>query len=253
MWLYEVHVEVKPERLESYRSWLKPHIQTILIRPGFLKAEVWENRDPATDGWVQLSICYHVRTLNHLESYLQNDAPRLRQDAEQNFGGYFRARRRVLFLTSGPFLSIVGSQPTEEARVAPQVNWTKLMAELGKITDIDRLKTEVQRISKEIRKFDIHAHLSPTARERLKKVETKYQEVSKTLNRTQRQVDREFNRVLRNLKDQRSRAEKGLAVVKEAALEQKRKLEKASTDLKSRVFQTKRKKTKRKSAARKTP
>jgi hypothetical protein len=120
--------------------------------------------------------------------------------------------------------------------VAPQVNWSKLLSELNKIADVDRLKSEVQRIGNEIRKFDINAHLSPTARERLKVVESKYQEVSKTLNRTQRQVDREFNRILRNLKGQRARAEKRIELVKVAAKKQKTKLEKASTQLKARLM-----------------
>ena len=120
--------------------------------------------------------------------------------------------------------------------MAPQVNWSKLKAELNKITDIDRLKSEVSRIGKELRKFDINVHLSPTARERLKAVESKYQEISKTLNRTQRQVDREFNRVLRNLKTQRSKAEKSLGLVKDAARKQKAKVEKASTELTARLM-----------------
>lgn len=129
-----------------------------------------------------------------------------------------------------------------------QVNWTKLKAELNKYADLETLKGEVHRLSQELRKFDINAHLSPTAKGRLKTVETKYHEISKTLNRTQRQVDREVNRVLRNLKTQRARAEKGLTLVKAAALEQRRKLEKASAKIKSRVFKTKKK---RKSAPRK--
>jgi hypothetical protein len=137
--------------------------------------------------------------------------------------------------------------------VAPQVNWSKLLNELNKIADVERLKTEVRRIGQEIRKFDINAHLSPTARERLKTVEGKYHEITKTLSRTQRQVDREFNRVLRNLKTQKNKAEKGLEVVKAAARTQKRRLEKASADIRERVLKAangrvKRKTTRKKSA-----
>lgn len=138
--------------------------------------------------------------------------------------------------------------------MAPQVNWSKVMAELNKITDVDRLKREVQRLGNEIRKFDINAHLSPTARERLKAVESKYHEVSKTLNRTQRQVDREFNRVLRNLKVQRDKAEKSFEDVKAAAKKQRAKFEKASTVLKARVLKvTAQKKKAKRKTTRKRP
>lgn len=130
-----------------------------------------------------------------------------------------------------------------------QVNWAKVKAELNKYADLERLKGEVHRLSQELRKFDINAHLSPSAQERLKTVETKYHEISKTLNRTQRQVDREVNRVLRNLKSQRARAEKGLNTVKAAALQQRKKLEKASADLKAKVLGPNKKK--RKSGTRK--
>ena len=137
-----------------------------------------------------------------------------------------------------------------------QVNWTKLKAELNKYADLENLKGEVHRLSQELRKFDINAHLSPSAKVRLKTVETKYHEISKTLNRTQRQVDREVNRVLRNLKTQRARAEKGLTMVKAAAIEQRRKLEKASADIKARVLgkgKKKRKSAPRKKAVKVTP
>ncbi|MBX7231772.1 MAG: hypothetical protein K1X29_06775 [Bdellovibrionales bacterium] len=120
-----------------------------------------------------------------------------------------------------------------------QFNWSKLKAELNKITYIERLKTEVQRFGQELRKFDINAHLSPQAKQRLKAVEAKYQEVTKSLGKTQRQLDREMARVLRNFKVQRELAEKGLAFVKTTALEQRQKLEVVGAKLKDRMFQTK--------------
>lgn len=118
-----------------------------------------------------------------------------------------------------------------------QINWTKLKGEINKFADLEHLKTEVQRLTKEISKFDIHAHLSPSAKARLKKVEARYVEVSKTLGKTQRQVDREVNRVIRQIKAQRSRAEKGLDMLKAAAQGQSKRLEKARDMFKARVAQ----------------
>lgn len=116
-----------------------------------------------------------------------------------------------------------------------QINWTKLKGEINKFADLENLKAEVQRLTKEIAKFDIQAHLSPSAKARLKRVEARYVDISKTLGKTQRQVDREVNRVLRQIKVQRNRAEKGLDMLKAAAKSQSKKLEKARDLIKARV------------------
>jgi hypothetical protein len=117
-----------------------------------------------------------------------------------------------------------------------QVNWSKIVGELNKLADMEKIRSEVNRISQEIRKFDIQAHLSPKAKERLKTVETRYQEIAKTIHRTQRNVDREFSKILRNLKDHRSKAEKSIAIIRKAAMEQKKRIKKASDEIKSRVI-----------------
>lgn len=139
--------------------------------------------------------------------------------------------------------------------MGPQVNWAKLKAELNKLADLEKLKAEVHRIGQEILKFDVHIHLSPTAKEKLKDFETKYQEISKTISKTQRQVDREFSRVMRNLKETRTKAEKNFSVVKTAAQRQKKQLEKASVQLRERVLKMagQMKKTKKKTVRRKMP
>lgn len=133
----------------------------------------------------------------------------------------------------------------------PQVNWEKLKTELNKYSDLETLKAEVHKLSQELKSFDIHVHLSPKAKERLKAVEDKYHEISKTLNKTQRQFDKELDRLVRQFKSQRTKAESKLHLVKSAAITQKKKLEKVSLDLKSKVLgQPQRKK---KSGVRKKP
>ena len=127
--------------------------------------------------------------------------------------------------------------------MAPQVNWQKIMQEVSKLSDVDHLKTEVKRISQELRKFDINEYLSPTAKRRLKVVEQRYQNISKTINRTQRQVDREVNRMIRNLKARRAVAEKTLKTVKAKA--QRKRLEKVSADLRGRITKKKASATKK--------
>lgn len=265
MCLYEVNIAVHPDTYDAYVKWLKPHIKEILSLPGFVWARAWQETgtfapddDPT---WPRLTVHYYLKSYDDLKTYLNVHAPRLRGDAEKNFAGRFRAHRRIFpkliydteTLTFNEEYSQVKAIRAKENNVAPQVNWEKLKDELNKIANVERLKSEVQRISHEIKKFDINARLSPTARERLKTMESKYFEISKTITRTQRQVDREFNRVLRNLKDQRQKAEKGLDFVLQTAQEQRRRLEKAGKDIKSRVLEAtgRKPKKKKKSAPRK--
>jgi hypothetical protein len=131
----------------------------------------------------------------------------------------------------------------------PQVNWAKIKAEINKLADLDHVKTEVKRIAEEIRKFDINKRLSPTAKQRLKNVESKYHEVTSRLNRTQRQIDREFNRVLRFLNQNRSKAKDGLDMVKQTASDQRRRLKRVGDEIRNRVLKTSG--TKRKSSRKK--
>lgn len=133
-----------------------------------------------------------------------------------------------------------------------QVNWQKIRNEFSRITDVDSLKTEVQKIRKELSKFDLNAVLSPAAAQKVKSFEKRYSTLMRTVHQAQRQVDREFNRILREVKVRR-------ADVNRVVADQKSKLEKASNELrkywaKSATKPTAKKATglKKKTAARKT-
>jgi len=108
-----------------------------------------------------------------------------------------------------------------------QLNWQKIRAEIDRLTDVDKLKNEVQRIGTEIRKFDFHTVLSPAAQQKMKKFEKRYTRLMRSISQAQRQIDREVNRVLRNIKVQRADMEK-------VVVQQKSKLEKASLGLRKR-------------------
>lgn len=108
-----------------------------------------------------------------------------------------------------------------------QVNWQKIRTEFNRLTDVENLKNEVQRIGAEIRNFDFHAVLSPAANQKVKMFEKRYTVLMRSLSQAQRQVDREFNRVLRQIKEHRAGVDK---VVKE----QKDKLETAAADFRKR-------------------
>jgi archaellum component FlaC len=108
-----------------------------------------------------------------------------------------------------------------------QVNWNKIRSEFQRLTDVEQLKSEVQRIRKEIRSFDYHAVLSPSAKTKVKNFEKRYAELMRTIHQAQRQMDREFNRILRQIHVHRSDVSK-------VVNEQKAKLEKVSKDLRQR-------------------
>ena len=108
-----------------------------------------------------------------------------------------------------------------------QVNWKKIRNELQRLADVDKLKSEVQRIGTEIRKFDFHTVLSPSAQTKVKNFEKRYAELMRTIHQAQRQMDREFNRILRQIKAHRSDVGKVVD-------QQKTKLEQVSRVMKKR-------------------
>lgn len=89
-----------------------------------------------------------------------------------------------------------------------QASWQKIRNEFTRLTDVDQLKTEVQRIGNELRKFDFHTVLSPSAQTRVKKFERRYAELMRTMQTAQRQVDREFNKIMRQMKERRGMVSK---------------------------------------------
>ncbi len=111
--------------------------------------------------------------------------------------------------------------------MAAQVNWQKIRNEFNRLSDVDQLKSEVQRIGAEIRKFDYQSVLSPTAKQRLKTFEKRYTVLMRSISTAQRQMDREFNRILRQIKSHRTDVTKAVSF-------QRNKLEKAATGLRKR-------------------
>ena len=108
-----------------------------------------------------------------------------------------------------------------------QVNWQRIRAELQRLADAESLKTEVQRISGELRKFDYHSVLSPKAAERVKELEQRYDDLMRRMHLAQRKMDREITRILKRLKFHGDDAAENLA-------KQKSRLEKLSQTFKGR-------------------
>jgi hypothetical protein len=82
--------------------------------------------------------------------------------------------------------------------------------EIGKLTDLDYLKAELNRIAVEIKKFDVHVSLTPQTKDKLDQLEKRFRDVLKTINQMQSQVDREIVKFMKVVKKTRLDAEKKL-------------------------------------------
>jgi len=104
MILYEVNLFIQPQIQEKYRVWLKKHIQEILTLPGFIEAKVFEvktakltgERDGKNKDTLNLTVHYYLESKKDLEAYLNQHAPRLREEGLRLFPNQFTAQRRVL-------------------------------------------------------------------------------------------------------------------------------------------------------------
>ena len=102
MIVYEVNIEIREPVFAEYRAWLAAHAEEILALPGFLAAEIFEVRAPQPAiGTRTLSVHYRLVDEASLQRYLDEHAPRLREDGLRRFGDAATATRRVLAPADG--------------------------------------------------------------------------------------------------------------------------------------------------------
>jgi hypothetical protein len=94
--VYEVNLSVDAALEGEYREWLRDHVGEMLALPGFVSARCFDVLAPPAGNAVELCVQYLLRDQAALDSYLQQDAARMRADAETRFGTRAQARRRVL-------------------------------------------------------------------------------------------------------------------------------------------------------------
>lgn len=101
MIVYEVNIEVREERYADYRAWLAVHVDEMLALPGFVAAEILEQREPPSpDNTRMLTVHYRLVDDAALQRYLADHAPRMREQGVRQFGDAFTATRRVLEVTT---------------------------------------------------------------------------------------------------------------------------------------------------------
>jgi Domain of unknown function (DUF4286) len=97
MIVYEVNLTIREDVCADFRAWLAVHVDEMLSLPGFVAAEVLEQRDPpAPAGTQTLVVHYHLLDEVSLERYFSEHASRMREAGVRRFGDAFTATRRVL-------------------------------------------------------------------------------------------------------------------------------------------------------------
>jgi quinol monooxygenase YgiN len=99
--VYEVNLVVRETIRADFRTWLAAHVEEILALPGFVAAEILEQREPAAaEGTHALTVQYRLVDEAALARYFAEHAPRLREDGLRRFGDGFSATRRVLAVSA---------------------------------------------------------------------------------------------------------------------------------------------------------
>ena len=96
MIVYEVNLSVERLIAEEYAGWLHAHVRELLALEGFVDATILrepEHDQPEREHYV---VHYRLESRDALERYLREDAPRMRAEGVERFGGRFTAWRRVL-------------------------------------------------------------------------------------------------------------------------------------------------------------
>lgn len=122
------------------------------------------------------------------------------------------------------------------------LDWTKIKKEVNRLSDLEVLRTEIQKVRDEVKNFDYQGFLSPSAQQRVKDFEKRYNKLMKTVGSAQRQIDREFSKLIRQVQKHRDTAEDRISMLKKLAEEQKNKLDKVAKDFSGGTSTKKKKK-----------
>ena len=101
MVIYEVNLSIDPEVYQEYKNWLDEHIQEMLTFPGFLNATVMhQSMGDDADSRKHLTVQYQLESMDDLQNYFSEHAPKMRGDGVKRFEGRFSATRRTFEVES---------------------------------------------------------------------------------------------------------------------------------------------------------
>ena len=104
MLIYEVNLTVDEDVAAAYSAWLRAHIREMLTLDGF-EAAAWYTRSDSADamsegnaptGTRHWTVHCQIESRDHLQSYFDGEAKRMRRDGQERFGAHVDADRRIL-------------------------------------------------------------------------------------------------------------------------------------------------------------
>lgn len=93
--IYEVSLDIEPDIIGEFDTWLAGHVDDMLTIPGFISARTFV-LDNSDDGKARRVTHFHLESEADLERYLSGPAAVMRQAATERFGDRFSASRRIL-------------------------------------------------------------------------------------------------------------------------------------------------------------
>ncbi|MEO0345248.1 MAG: DUF4286 family protein [Pseudomonadota bacterium] len=101
--VYEVSLRISDDQSVALGAWLPEHIDSMLALPGFIEAQYFDPHREDDGGWTH-TVQYILSNRDALDAYLENDAPRMRQDGIDRFGDAMSSSRsiREVVSTSAP-------------------------------------------------------------------------------------------------------------------------------------------------------
>lgn len=97
MFLYNVTVGIEPSVEKEWLQWMKTeHMLDVLNTGMFKTAKIYKVLHESEDGTISYSTQYFAESLDHVEKYLEQFAPALREEANKRFAGKHIAFRTLL-------------------------------------------------------------------------------------------------------------------------------------------------------------
>ena len=96
MIIYEVNIQVAEKIYTKYIEWLDSHIIEMLRFEGFLKSKKFLDKNYSNNEYMYITVHYYLKSLKHLENYLNNNAKKMRTISDEKFINNITITRRVL-------------------------------------------------------------------------------------------------------------------------------------------------------------
>ena len=88
MIIYEVNIQVAKKIYTNYIKWLDMHILDMLHFDGFLQSKKFLDKKHSNNQYMYVSVHYYLKSIKHLDNYLNNNAKNMRTMSDKTFINY---------------------------------------------------------------------------------------------------------------------------------------------------------------------